>query len=43
VKIQTALVGAHVRMLEALYDTVLGESAKGSVPPPRVPTFYPRS
>jgi phosphonate transport system substrate-binding protein len=34
--------GEHVRMLEALYDTVLGESAPRSVPPPKPPSFFPR-
>jgi phosphonate transport system substrate-binding protein len=34
--------GEHVRMLEVLYETVLGESAPRSVPPPKPPSFYPR-
>jgi len=31
----------HLRMLESLYDSVLSENAPRSVPPPRMPSYFP--
>ena len=32
----------HLRMLDSLYETVLSDNVPRSVPPPRMPSFYPR-
>ena len=33
--------GEHVRMLEKLYETVLSDTAPRSIPPPRMPSYFP--
>jgi phosphonate transport system substrate-binding protein len=34
--------GDHLRMLDALYESVLSENAPRSVPPPRMPSYPPK-